>query len=128
MIKLYTFKSRGVGVITTEIINENSFIGNYMMKDIRITSNSRLVYDGWIETNPIGRYLNHNITPNCFLKKIGNSLKLYSNKPIDEFTELTVNYFEVADRINLPTELYLKYNITNFNYELEPINKVVNLI
>jgi hypothetical protein len=67
MFRKYNFKSRGVGIISSKLIPSNTFIGNYFTKTETITTESRLIYEGWVETNPLGRYLNHNRISNCNL-------------------------------------------------------------
>lgn len=124
MYSLYNFKSRGTGVISTEVIPSNKLIGFYFTKNELVTSESRPIYDGWIETNPLGRYLNHNENPNLTLIKNENVIELYSNQIIPKHTELTVDYLNVVKLINLPESLILSYEIFNFDYIDEEI--VVN--
>lgn len=128
MNKLYKFDIRGLGIITTTLIFKNSFIGVYLKQNIPTTSNSRLIYNGWVETNPLGRYINHNRIPNCYIEKVGDSLKLYAKESIEPYTELTINYFTVVNLIDIPKSLYDTLGIYDYDYSEQEIDKIVNLI
>ena len=121
MFRKYNFKSRGVGIISSKLIPSNTFIGNYFTKTETITTESRLIYEGWVETNPLGRYLNHNRISNCNLILDNNVIKIYSNKDINQFEELTVNYLDVIKIIELPIRLTNKYGVYDFDYTDEEI-------
>lgn len=127
MYCLYNFKTRGIGVISTININADTLIGNYISKNETISSQSRLIWDGWIETNPLGRYINHNSNSNLYCVKKNNIIQIYSKYEIDKDTELTVNYIEIIKLINLPHELAVSYKIINFDYieEKVVINKSI---
>ncbi len=128
MYSLYKFKTRGIGIISTIDIPKDTFVGNYFSKKEQITSESRLIYDGWIETNPLGRYLNHNSDSNLYLIKNADNIELYSKYDIKINTELTVDYFEIKNLINLPDSLVLSYEIYNFDYIEEEIVTNKNII
>ena len=119
MYCLYNFKTRGIGVISN--INADTLIGNYISKNEIISSQSRLIWDGWIETNPLGRYINHNSNSNLYCVKKNNIIQVYSKYEIDKDTELTVNYMEIIKLINLPYELAVSYKIIDFDYIEEKI-------
>jgi hypothetical protein len=128
MYSKYNFKTRGIGMISIIPILKNTYIGNYLSKTEIITNQSRAIYDGWIETNPLGRYINHNSTPNCRLIKDENYIKLYSIRDIEKWEELTVDYLNMTKVINLPEQLIKKYSIINYPYIDEPIVVVSSLI
>lgn len=128
MIKLYNFKTRGLGVITTEALPKGFFIGSYMKKNINQSSNSRLIYNGWVETNPLGRYINHNRNPNTFIKEIGDSLNLISSQKLDAYSELTINYLDVAKILKIPQSRLKELGVDDYDYIEEEIDKVINLI
>lgn len=121
MYCLYNFKTRGIGVISNININADTLIGNYISKNEIISSQSRLIWDGWIETNPLGRYINHNSNSNLYCVKKNNIIQVYSKYEIDKDTELTVNYMEIIKLINLPHELAVSYKIIDFDYIEEKI-------
>jgi hypothetical protein len=121
MFKRYKFNSRGVGIISSKIIPRNTLVGNYFTKTEPITIQSRFIYDGWIETNPLGRYLNHNNIPNCDLVISGDTIEIYTNKEIPVFEELTVNYLKVIELINLPQSLIERYSIIDYDYIEEEV-------
>jgi hypothetical protein len=128
MIQTYNFKSRGIGIISSKPITQNTFIGNYFTKFETITTNSRLIYNGWIETNPFGRYLNHNRIPNCNLILENDTIKICTNRNINELEELTVNYMYVISLIELPIRLTNKYGVYDFDYMEEEIIIKNNLL
>jgi len=121
MFKRYKFNSRGIGIISSKIIPVNTLIGNYFTKKEPITTESRLIYQGWIETNPLGRYLNHNRNSNCNLILNDNIIQIYTNREISVFEELTVNYMSAINLINLPDSLIEKYSIIDYEYIDEDI-------
>lgn len=128
MFKQYKFNSRGIGIISSKIIPLNTLVGNYFTKKEPITTESRLIYNGWIETNPLGRYLNHNRTPNCNLILNENTIEIYTNREIVVFEELTISYLDVIDIIELPIQLTNKYGVFDFNYIDEEVIIKQNLI
>ncbi len=128
MFKKHNFKSRGIGIISSISIPSNTFIGNYFTKSETISTESRLIYEGWVETNPLGRYLNHNRIPNCNLELDGDSIKIYTNRDINQFEELTINYLDVIKIIELPMRLINKYGVFDFNYMKEEVIIKQNLI
>jgi hypothetical protein len=121
MVSKYNFKARGIGIISTSNIPINTHIGNYFTKSEPITTESRFIYDGWIETNPFGRYLNHNRNPNCNLVLNDDCIEIYSNYNILPSVELTVNYIEAIQLIKLPIYLQDKYKILDLDYISEEI-------
>lgn len=128
MFCLYKFKSRGVGVVSTIDIPKNTFVGNYLSKEEVISSESRFIWDGWIETNPLGRYLNHNIKSNLFFVKNNKCIELYSKEIIKKNTELTVDYTQIVKMIDMPESLILTYEIYNYDYIEEEIIINKNII
>ncbi len=128
MYSLYKFKTRGIGVVSTIDIPNGTFIGNYLSKKEQLTSESRLIYDGWIETNPLGRYLNHNKNSNLRFLKKDDVVEIYSNQNILKNTELTVDYTQIIKLINLSDSLVLTYEIFNYDYIEEEIVTNKNII
>ncbi len=121
MFKRYKFNSRGIGIISSKVIPFNTLVGNYFTKSEPITIESRFIYNGWVETNPLGRYLNHNRNPNCNLILNKDSIEIYTNKEISVFEELTINYMNVVDLIELPQSLIDRYSIIDYDYIEEEI-------
>ena len=122
MFTKYNFESRGLGIIATTEIPAQTQIGSYFTKDESVTEENRLIYDGWIETNPLGRYMNHNRDNNCDLYLSGDVIKLVTNRSVRLHEELTVNYLHIIKAINLPEELVRKYDIRDFDYVEEIID------
>ncbi len=128
MFKKHNFKSRGIGIISSIPIQSNTFVGNYFTKTETISTENRLIYEGWIETNPLGRYLNHNRISNCNLKLDGDIIKIYTNRDINQFEELTINYLDVIKIIELPMRLTNKYGVYDFDYIKEEVIIKKNLL
>ena len=88
----------GLGIYATQDIQPGISLGK-----THVMSNARENSDSWIRT-PLGGFLNHSITPNCFILsgtiievegmcQIGEDCKtLYTVCPIKKGTELTVYY------------------------------------
>ena len=121
-IKIFKFKSRGHGLVTTQNINPKSFIGNYFEKEHQSYEIPRHIYDGWFEHPFFGRYINHNKTPNCNLVLNKNCIQVISNQNILKNEEITVNYFEIVDILNLPECEVEKHGIKDFEYITEYID------
>ena len=119
---IFKFKTRGLGVVCGDTIKEGTYIGNYFEKNIVSNEVSRHIYNRWFETPFFGRYLNHNNLPNCKLELSTDSIKIIANKDINVNEEITVNYLDVIDILNLPKEEVLKHGIQNFEYIEEPID------
>ena len=124
----YNFETRGIGIVSKDVILKNTYIGNYFSKSEVITNESRAIYDGWVETNPLGRYLNHNRDFNCELKLNGDFIELHSLRDINKWEELTINYLTIIDLINLPSEIAKKYQIKDYDYITENIVVKTNIM
>jgi hypothetical protein len=61
--------------------------------------------------------VNHSSIPNCNVSLNGKDIFLISNNVIDYNEEITVNYLEVAQLINLPESKYDEYGIEDFDYK-----------
>ena len=92
MFTKYNFESRGLGIIATTEIPAQTHIGSYFTKDESVTEENRLIYDGWVETNPLGRYMNHNRDNNCDLYLSGDVIKLVTNRSIKLHQELSEHH------------------------------------
>jgi hypothetical protein len=124
----YKFKTRGIGIISNTQIIKDTYIGNCASKFENITKENRIIYNEWIETNPLGRYINHNRNPSCKLILDGDTIKLYSINNIDMWEELTINYLDMARLIELPENLIKKFGIKDFEYITEIIKVDTKLI
>jgi hypothetical protein len=124
----YRFKTRGVGIISNTQIIKDTYIGNCASKFETITKESRIIYDGWIETTPLGRYMNHNRNPNCKVILDGDLIKVYSIINIEMWEELTINYLDMAHLLKLPENLVKKFGIIDFDYIPETIKIETKLI
>ena len=114
--KVVEIQTRGKGLVTEDTIFPGYPIGIYLSKNLTPIVEGRVLYDGWIESTPIGRYVNHSNSPNCNVSLNGKDIYLISNNVIDYNEEITVNYLEVAQLINLPESKFDEYGIQNFDY------------
>lgn len=114
--KVVDIQTRGKGLVTEDTIFPGNPIGIYLSKNLTPIVEGRVLYDGWIESTPIGRYVNHSNSPNCNVSLNGKDIYLISNNVIDYNEEITVNYLEVAQLINLPESKFDEYGIQNFDY------------
>ncbi len=92
-MNVYIDKSNihGVGVFAAKNFDINEFIFT-VIRNHSIT--------------PIGRKINHSYKPNCVLIKHRNDFHVYSNKKIDKYTELTVDYTFTPYYIKKPWEYF----------------------
>ena len=121
MYTFYKFKTRGIGLISTQFIKKDTYLGDYYSKEISSSPTTRHVFDGWIETDPLGRYLNHSINCNTYLLPDTYRVKIYSLTDIQVNTEVTVNYLKVGESINLPDDFRRRYKIFEYPYVEEEI-------
>lgn len=124
----HNFKSRGIGLVSTKKISKDIYIGDYFTKFESVTTESRFIYDGWVETNPLGRYLNHNKNSNCKLILDGDAIRIFTNTNIKEYEELTIDYMKVIQLIKLPESLIKRYSIIDYDYIDEKISTNKSLI
>jgi len=117
----YNFRTRGVGLISNKFIPKSTFIGNYFVKKELIGPTDRFIYNDWYETNPLGRYLNHNKNNNCDFILLDNTVRIISNKDINKNEEITVNYLSAVKCIEIPSEICEEYGIKDFEYINEKI-------
>lgn len=80
-------KIEGLGVFATEKIEAGSDLGITHHK-IEPTS----LYANELIRTPLGGFLNHSDTPNCFIQRKGKIGTLYTIRPIKANEELTVFY------------------------------------
>ena len=123
MIDIFKFKTRGLGVVATKDISQGTLIGNYFEKDHKSSEIPRHIYDGWFETPFFGRYINHNKNSNCLLNLNNDVIELISKTDIKRNDELTVNYFDIVNLIDLPESQIKKHGIVDFEY----IEEIVDL-
>ena len=117
----YNFETRGIGILAKETIQTETYIGDYLGRNEKSEPDSKHIYNGWVETSTLGKYLNHNSNANCKLVRDGELIKVYSNKDIKEMEELTINYLTIIELLGLPEELVKRYNLIDFDYVVEKI-------
>ena len=122
MVKIFKFKTRGHGIVATDDIPTETFIGNYFEKDHKSNEIPRYIYDGWFETPFLGRYVNHNKNSNCKLVLTNDSIKLISKNLINKNEEITINYFDIVHLLNLPEDEVKRHGIVDFDYIEEKID------
>jgi hypothetical protein len=117
----YKFNTRGIGIISNKFIVKDTFVGVYCRKDNHFLTIGRYIYDGWFEAPPLGRYINHNADSNLYFLKKDSVIELYTKSNIEKYCELTINYIELSQLLNMPDNLIALYGIMDFNYINENI-------
>jgi hypothetical protein len=118
---LHKFNTRGIGVISNKFILKDEFVGICCTKNNHFLTMGRYIHDGWFEAPPLGRYINHNANSNLYFLKKDSVIELYAKNNIEKYCELTINYIEISQLLNLPNNLIASYNIMNFDYINENI-------
>ena len=77
--KVVEIQTRGKGLVTEDTIFPGYPIGIYLSKNLTPIVEGRVLYDGWIESTPIGRYVNNSNSPNCNVSLNGKDIYLISN-------------------------------------------------
>lgn len=101
MFELKESEINGTGIFATEYIAENTIIGTWCTKDR--TQGIRFLFNEgmeciWYETEILGRYCNHNISPNTYIQVNSSDLVLIS-KGILKDEEILTNYNWVKEYI-----------------------------
>jgi hypothetical protein len=117
----FVFPSRGIGLVAMEDIEPITNLGEYLIKGITPTEDTKEVWDGWVETPILGRYLNHNKNANTFPILKGKDIFIYTNRKINRLDEITVNYFDVANLIDIPPDKLEELGVKDFEYKDEII-------
>lgn len=124
MLKTFKFQTRGIGVITTDFIKQNSEVGIYFEKPSTSTKIVRHIYDGWFETSLLGRYVNHSNNPNCIPLFKESKIVLITTQDILPSHEITINYFDIVTLLNLPDSEITKHGIKDYQYVDENIDLI----
>ena len=122
----FKFPSRGIGLVAMEDIDQIINLGEYLVKGGEITDESREIWDNWVETPILGRYLNHNKKPNTFPILKDDKIIIYTNRKINRLDEITINYFDVATLIDIPENKFEEIGIRDFEYTDEKIIEVTD--
>ena len=68
-----------------------------------------------------GRYLNHNDNSNLEFVLNNEAVEVFAREDIEPYTELTVNYFDLVNLLNVPKSIVEEFSIKKFSYEEELI-------
>lgn len=98
-------KTKGYSVFSNENIEANILIGPYITNEPQKIGR-RLTSKFW-ETL-LGRYVNHNNTPNSYLINDGNVMNLYSNCKIMIGEEIVCDYREVEIMVSVSEGTYYR--------------------
>lgn len=83
-LTIKTSEIDGLGLFTTEDIDDNFFIGITHVRDNR--------FENCYIRTPLGGFFNHSETPNCKVEEHGDFLKLITIRPIKSGEEITAKY------------------------------------
>ena len=121
-VKIFKFKTRGHGIVAVDNISKGDVIGNYFEKNHTSNEIPRYIYDGWFENPFLGRYINHNKNSNCKLSIKDDCIEVVAKTDILKNEEITVNYFDIVDILNLPESEIKKHGIEDFEYIIEEVD------
>ena len=107
-------RNKGIGIVTSKEISQGTFVGVYLKRGIELVKDCKYIFNGWAETYPLGRYLNHSYSPNLSFEVTNCEIKLYSNIDIAKEVELTVDYIKLKDLLFLPDSIIKQSNVDNF--------------
>lgn len=117
MYKTSSIVHKGVGIVASKEIKEGTFLGVYFKKDIELIKDCSYVFNGWIETYPLGRYLNHSFSPNLSFEITNCEVQLYTNIAVSRETELTVDYLKLKNLLFIPDSVISKRAVDEFLYK-----------
>jgi hypothetical protein len=106
---------KGVTVFTNKEYREEELVGRYLEN----TPNKlgRKVSDELWESDILGRFCNHSEHPNTSLIKTETGYDLYANKSIEIGDEITVSYYAVEFKLNIPRGTYISPSFVNRDYK-----------
>lgn len=114
MFNFHFDKVKGVCIVTSLNIEKGTTIGTYLLKEGRLIKDCIELVDGWIETYPLGRYLNHSTSPNLEFNYLQDSVELVANRHIEANEELTVDYSEIKKALKIPNKILSYDSILSF--------------
>lgn len=99
IINRHNLKNVTITVIHKILANER--IGIWVT-DKPISEKSRCLFQKqmskkWWETDDLGRYCNHSLTPNTVVVFYGNQLELQANRQLESGEEILVDYREITN-------------------------------
>lgn len=114
IFNFYYDEVKGVCIVTSLNIEKGTTIGTYLLKEGRLIKDCIELVDGWIETYPLGRYLNHSTNPNLEFNYLKDSVELVANRHIKANEELTVDYSEIKKALKIPNKILSYDSILSF--------------
>ena len=87
----------GLYVSNSDIAGQGLFTNRKLEVGTELGLSHKMIDDNLIRT-PLGGFINHSETPNCYINTEGEERRLYSVRPIKSGEEITVYYrFESYD-------------------------------
>ena len=121
MYSNYKFLKKGIGLISTQRITKGVTVGTYMQKGIPLVEDCVKINDGWVETYPLGRFLNHSTSPNLDFNILNSKVILIASRNINKNEELLVNYLSLKKLLNIPDKIIDVHKVRNFTEDREKI-------
>lgn len=106
----------GLGLFSARQLQPNEELGIALIKKAHSSDYSEHLIEGfgyqtaeddWLRVVGV-RFINHSSMGNIRLEHRGNQVLAYANQVIDSGTEITTNYAEIYQQINLPIPDFCK--------------------
>lgn len=114
MYSFYNHKDKGICLITNIKLNKGTILGPYLIKHGKLIKDCVEIIDGWVESYPLGRYLNHSTKPNLQFKYTEDTISVITSSEIEAGEELTVDYIEIKDILTIPDKIISLKEIAKF--------------
>ncbi len=106
---------KGTGVFANREYTEGELLGGFLQNTP--PEIGRKATDTLWETGIFGRYCNHSEAANATMVEIDGGFVLYANRNIDRGDEVTVNYYAVEFKLNIPRGTHVNTTFVRKDYK-----------
>lgn len=106
---------KGTAVFSNREYREEELVGKFLQNTPNKTG--RKATDELWESGTLGRYCNHSERCNTSLVKTDDGYDLYANKVIEVGDEITVNYYAVEFKLDIPRGTHVKASFVKKDYK-----------
>ncbi len=112
---LIVVPEKGTGVFSNKDYREEELVGVYLQSTpVKL---GRKITDELWESDTLGRFCNHSEIANTSLVKTAEGYVLYANRPIERGDEVTVNYYAVEYKLNIPRGTHIGSSFVKKDYK-----------
>jgi hypothetical protein len=106
---------KGTGVFANKEYTEGELLGGFL-QNTPPKVGRQITATLW-ESDTLGRFCNHSEKANTSLVKTESGYVLYANKDIEKGDEITVNYYAVEFKLNIPRGTHVNNTFVRKDYK-----------